>query len=151
MKKMTCRSRTPSYTPYPHFLKDIPIGDTPRLVYAFLFGRAQMSQSHGWEDESGVYIYYPIAAIARDCGKCAMTVKTALNALEKADLIARKRMGVGRANKIYVHIPELFVELKSGIKPIKSEPLLNEILIISKIISVWQVAVRKTEKPCMQI
>ena len=53
--------------------------------------------------------------------------------------------------KIYVHIPELFVELKSGIKPIKSEPLLNEILIISKIISVWQVAVRKTEKPCMQI
>lgn len=106
MKKMTCRSRTPTYTPYPHFLKDIPIGDTPRLVYAFLFGRAQMSQSHGWEDESGVYIYYPIAAIARDCGKCAMTVKTALNALEKADLIARKRMGVGRANKIYVHIPE---------------------------------------------
>ena len=106
MKKMTCRSRTPSYTPYPHFLKDIPIGDTPRLVYAFLFGRAQMSQNHGWEDENGVYIYYPIAAIARDCGKCAMTVKTALNALEKADLIARKRMGVGRANKIYVHIPE---------------------------------------------
>lgn len=106
MKKMQCDSRSPSYTPYPNFTKALPIGDTPRLVYAHLFGRAQLSRQNGWSDSAGVYIYYPIADLARDCGKCAMTIKTALRILEEANLIERKRMGVARANKIYVQIPE---------------------------------------------
>ena len=106
MKKMQCDSRSPSYTPYPNFTKALPIGDTPRLVYAHLFGRAQLSRKNKWSDSAGVYIYYPIADLARDCGKCATTIKTALKILEEANLIELKRMGVARANKIYVKIPE---------------------------------------------
>ena len=34
-----------------------------------------------------------------------MSVKTALSALEKHELIVRKRQGVGKANRIYVKLP----------------------------------------------
>lgn len=99
------RDRT-AYLAYPLFLCGLPLGDTARLVYARLYSRAQLSVRKGWVDALGAYIYYPIAALASDCGKCEMTIKTALSDLQKAGLILRKRQGVGRANKIYVIIPE---------------------------------------------
>lgn len=105
MEKMQTDSPMPPYIPYPCFLKKIPISDTARLVYAHLLGRAQLSRKNHWTDSTGVYVLYPITALANDCGKCPMTVKNALKALEDQNLIARKRMGVGRANKIYVHVP----------------------------------------------
>ena len=106
MEKMQTDSPMPSYIPYPHFLRKVSISDTARLVYAHLLGRAQLSRKNHWTDATGVYVLYPIATLAKDCGKCPMTVKTALKALEEQDLITRRRMGVGRANKIYVHIPQ---------------------------------------------
>ena len=105
MEKMQTDSPMPSYIPYPCFLRRVPISDTARLVYAHLLGRAQLSRKNHWADGTGVYVLYPITDLANDCGKCPMTVKTALKVLEDQNLITRKRMGVGRANKIYVHIP----------------------------------------------
>ena len=106
MKTMQTDSSMPTYIPYPCFLRTMPISDTARLVYAHLLGRAQLSRKNHWTDATGVYVRYPIASLAKDCGKCPMTVKTALKALEEQDLITRRRMGVGRANKIYVHVPQ---------------------------------------------
>lgn len=99
------RDRT-AYLAYPLFVCQLPLGDTARLVYARLYSRAQLSVRKGWVDALGAYIYYPITALAKDCGKCEMTIKTALSDLQKAGLILRKRQGVGRANKIYVNIPQ---------------------------------------------
>ena len=48
-----------------------------------------------------------------------------------------------------VHIPELFEELPNGTIPIRYVPLLKEISITSKKISVWQVAVLRMKKRYM--
>ena len=106
MKMITSTKDKTAYLAYPLFLSQLPLGATARLVYARLYSRAQLSVRRGFVDGQGAYIYYPIAALAKDCEKCEMTIKTALADLQKAGLILRKRQGVGRANKIYVIIPE---------------------------------------------
>lgn len=106
LKVIQQNTRLPTYLPYPRFLSRLPLGDTARLVYTHLLGRIQLSQQSGWADEFGVYVFYPITELAKDCGKCDMTIKTALADLQKANLILRRHQGVGKANKIYLKIPE---------------------------------------------
>ena len=96
----------PAYLPYPRFLLGLPLSNTQRLVYTMLLGRAQLSQFRGLSDEMGVYIYYPIVDLARDSGKSETSIKSALAGLQEAGLILRRHQGLGRANKIYVGIPE---------------------------------------------
>ena len=106
MKMIKSTKDKTAYLAYPLFLSQLPLGGTARLVYARLYNRAQLSVRRGFVDGQGAYVYYPIAALAKDCEKCEMTIKTALADLQKAGLILRKRQGFGRANKIYVMIPE---------------------------------------------
>lgn len=61
---------------------------------------------NAWTDEQGhVFIFFPIKSLAETMHKSEMSVKTALNALEKENLIARKRQGAGFPNRIYVKYP----------------------------------------------
>ena len=105
---LTTDTALPTYMAYPKFLLDMTdLSETARLVYILLLDRARVSQAKGgWADENGnVFIFYPIQDLAKAIHKSEMSVKTALTALEKQQLIFRKRQGVGKANRIYVKLP----------------------------------------------
>jgi hypothetical protein len=92
---------------YPRFLLDSKLNETAKLLYVVLLDRARLSQSNdGWTDDKGhVYLYYPVKSLAKTIHKSEMTIKTALSALENADLIVRLRQGTGLPNRIYVKYP----------------------------------------------
>ena len=105
---LTSETSLPSFLAYPKFLFEMTgLSETAKVVYILLLDRAKVSQTHeGWADEQGlIFIYYPIKDLAETIHKSEMSVKTALSALEKHQLILRKRQGVGNANRIYVKFP----------------------------------------------
>ena len=105
---LTSETSLPSFLAYPKFLLEMTgLSETAKVVYILLLDRAKVSQTHeGWADAQGqIYIYYPIKDLAETIHKSEMSVKTALFALEKHQLILRKRQGVGNANRIYVKLP----------------------------------------------
>ena len=105
---LTSETSLPSFLAYPKFLLEMTgLSETAKVVYILLLDRAKVSQTHeGWADEQGlIFIYYPIKDLAETIHKSEMSVKTALFALEKHQLILRKRQGVGNANRIYVKLP----------------------------------------------
>ena len=108
MSFLTVNTEMPNYMQFPKFLLDMDINETAKLVYMVLLDRARLSMvNKGWQDEYGrVYMVYPIENLAARLHKCPMTIKTALAGLQKVGLIVRKRQGVGRANLIYVELPE---------------------------------------------
>lgn len=75
-----------------------------KLLYGLCLDRMTISQKNGWIDESGrVYIIYTIEEImeALNCGnKKAIQLLTELET--KADLVLRKKQGLGKPNLIYV-------------------------------------------------
>ena len=94
------------YVPLPRFLLELPISSTAKLLYAVLLSRAQISaQSPDWQDEQGrVFQYYTIEELGKTLHRGESAILDALTALEKHDLIVRKRQGMGRANRIYVKV-----------------------------------------------
>lgn len=105
---ITVNTEMPTFMQFPKFLLDMEINETAKLLYMVLLDRARLSMvNKGWQDEYGrVYMVYPIEDLAARLHKCPMTVKTALATLQHAGLIMRKRQGIGRANLIYVKLPE---------------------------------------------
>ena len=96
----------PPYLPYPQFLLKMEITQTAKLLYALLLDRTTLSQRNGWQDESGrTYIIFPVAAIADALDRSPSTVKEALNELDHAGLLERKRQGFSAANRLYVKLP----------------------------------------------
>ncbi len=75
-----------------------------KLLYGLCLDRMTISQKNGWVDKSGrVYIIYTIEEImeALNCGnKKAIQLLTELET--KADLVLRKKQGLGKPNLIYV-------------------------------------------------
>ena len=105
---LTQASQFSNYMVFPKFLLNREaLSETAKILYMILLNRARLSQKNdGWTDEKGhVFIYFPITALAKTIHKSEMTVKTALNALEKEQLIFRKRQGIGLPNRIYVKYP----------------------------------------------
>lgn len=101
-----------NYMPFPRFLLDkTDLSDSAKILYIILLDRAKLSQKNeGWSDEQGrVYIFYTIKKMAEAMHKSEMSVKTALKALEREELIVRKHQGVGLPNKIYVKVPTEFL------------------------------------------
>ena len=97
----------PPYLPFPRFLLEADLALATKLVYAVLLDRAQLSQANGWADASGqIYIVFPIVEIANAIDRSPMTVKNALNELETAGLIERRRRGQSQPNRIFVKIPD---------------------------------------------
>lgn len=98
----------PPYMAFPRFLLDKEgLNETAKILYTILLDRARLSQKNdGWTDEQGhVFILFPIKNLAEAMHKSEMSMKTALAALEKENLIFRKRQGAGFPNRIYVKIP----------------------------------------------
>ena len=105
---LTQNSLIPPYMAFPRFLLDKDgLSETAKILYTILLDRARLSQKNdGWTDEQGhVFILYPIKNLAETMHKSEMSIKTALTALEKENLIFRKRQGAGFPNRIYVKYP----------------------------------------------
>lgn len=84
----------PPYLPYPRFLLKMDISQTAKLLYALLLDRTTLSQRNGWQDDQGrTFIVYPIAEIAEMLDKGQTAIKAALNELDAAGLLERKRAG----------------------------------------------------------
>lgn len=96
----------PSYFQFPVFLMESPLSQTARITYMILYDRARLSQKNGWVDEEGrVYFIFPIREICKNIGRGESAIKQALNDLEMAGLLVRKRGGFANANRLYLQIP----------------------------------------------
>ena len=96
----------PPYLPYPRFLLKMDISQTAKLLYALLLDRTTLSQKNGWQDDKGrTFIVYPVAEIAEMLDKGCTAIKNALNELDAAGLLERKRAGFSAANRLYVKLP----------------------------------------------
>ena len=105
---MTAETELPAYLPYPRFLLKMDISHTAKLLYALLLDRSTLSQKNGWQDSEGrTYIVYPIAEIAEMLDKGCTTIKGALNELDAAGLLERRRAGFSAANRLYVKVPDI--------------------------------------------
>lgn len=94
------------YFQFPVFLMELPLSQTARITYMILYDRARLSQKNGWMDEEGrVYFVFPIREICRNIGRGESAIKQALNDLEMAGLLVRKRGGFANANRLYLQIP----------------------------------------------
>ncbi len=119
----------PPYMAFPRFLLDkVHLSETAKILYTILLNRARLSQKNdGWTDEYGhIFIFYPIKSIAETMHKSEMSIKTALAALEKDELIVRKRQGAGSPNRIYVKVPPEFLtqtDRNSSIKETENDPV----------------------------
>lgn len=105
---LSSNSRILEYMSFPKFLLGMTsLNETAKVIYTVLLDRARLSQKKtGWVDDYGrIFIYYPIRDLATAVHKSDMSVKSALSALEKEQLIQRQRMGLGKANRIYVKLP----------------------------------------------
>lgn len=96
------------YMVFPRFLLALPVNETAKLVYLILLDRIRLScRNPDWCDhQNRVFVIYPIEHLARRLGKGLTVIKNALASLEKHRLIKRKHQGIGKANRIYVLIPE---------------------------------------------
>ena len=83
------------------------LSHTAKLLYMLLLDRTTLSQKNGWQDSGGnVYVVYPIMEIADALDKGTTTVKAALNELEAAGLLERKRQGFSAPSRLYLKVPE---------------------------------------------
>ena len=97
----------PPFVPLPKFILRTELSLNAKLLYGLLLNRATLSQKNNWADEQGrVYVTYPIDQMAEDLDRGVSTVKTSLNELENAGLLLRRRMGLTRANRLFVLLPE---------------------------------------------
>jgi len=96
----------PLFYQFPDFLIRAPLGQTAKLVYMVLYDRMRLSKKNGWIKDGHIYIVYPVADLAEALGRSLTTIKSALNELAGLNLIVRKAGGYGKANEIYVLIPE---------------------------------------------
>ena len=75
-----------------------------KLLYGILLDRMNLSARNGWLDEAGrVYIIFTIEEIKESLGCAEKKAVKLLDELEKkAELIERKRQGLGKPNLIFV-------------------------------------------------
>ena len=95
-----------SFIQLPNFLFEAPnyqpLSNEAKLLYAFILRRVDLSRKNGWADEYGrIYLYYPINEVVSllHCGR-QKAVNT-LRELQYVDLIAIKKQGCGKPNRIY--------------------------------------------------
>lgn len=121
---MTSDTSVPQYIPFPHFLLDMKLSHTAKLIYSVLLYRANLSKINGWIDEQGrVYITYPVTEIAENLHKGVSVIKEGLSALDRAGLTERKR-NFSAPDTIYVKLPTegLKTDPQTAGKPTHTEP-----------------------------
>ena len=103
---ITAETAMPSFIPYPRFLLEMEMSHTAMLLYALLLDRTTLSRKNGWQDDKGrIYIVYPVAEMAGTLHKTLVTIQTALNELDGAGLVERRRRGFSVPNRLYVKLP----------------------------------------------
>lgn len=113
---------TYSYIQIPSFLiHDSRFNDLTndaKMLYAFLFDRYRLSkknnQSKQWEDEKGIFVLFTREEMAQKLNCSVRKVFDLFCQLKIKNLIDEKRMGLGRANRIYVKIPASSLKKKSA-------------------------------------
>ena len=74
-----------------------------RTLYGILLDRMSLSAKNGWLDEQGrVYIIYTVREVQESLCCAEHKAVKLFRELEQADLIERKRRGLGRPNLIFV-------------------------------------------------
>ena len=74
-----------------------------RTLYGILLDRMSLSAKNGWMDEQGrVYIIYTVREVQESLCCAEHKAVKLFRELEQADLIERKRRGLGRPSLIYV-------------------------------------------------
>lgn len=80
-----------------------PISAEAKILYGILLDRMSLSRKNGWLDDSNrVFIIYTLEEVMDAIGCADQKATKLLNELEnKAGLIERKRLGLGKPNLIY--------------------------------------------------
>ena len=97
----------PPFVPLPKFILRTGLSLNAKLLYGLLLNRSTLSQKNNWADERGrVYVTYTVREMAEDLDRGISTVKTSLKELENAGLLLRRRMGLTKANRLFVLLPD---------------------------------------------
>ena len=103
---ITSGSTLPPCLSYPRFLLTTDMKLIDKVVYAVLLDEATRSQSKGWVDKHGrLYVAHPADYIARMIDRTPVTVRNAVNALEKMGLVERRLTSHKTPNHVYVKLP----------------------------------------------
>ena len=100
------KPKAASFTQLPNFLFEAPtyqpLSNEAKILYAMILRRTDLSRKNAWADEYGrIYLYYPINEVVNllHCGR--QKAVNILRELQYADLIAIKKQGCGKPNRIY--------------------------------------------------
>lgn len=100
-------TRLTNYSVIPNDLFALGLSSTATVLYSKLLNRANLSISNGRVDDKGkIYILYRLEDLAKELGKSISTIKVNMNELVNAGLVEKRRAAKGRANMIYVKVPE---------------------------------------------
>lgn len=100
-------TRLTNYSVIPNDLFALGLSSTATVLYSKLLNRANLSIANGRVDEKGrIYILYRQEDLAHELGKSVSAVKINLNELVEAGLVEKRRADKGRANIIFVKVPE---------------------------------------------
>lgn len=100
-------ARLTNYSVIPNDLFSLGLSSTAIVLYAKMLNRANLSISNGIADEQGrIYIYYRLEDLAKELNRSVTAVKTNMKELVKAGLVEKRRADTGRANMIFIKIPE---------------------------------------------
>lgn len=82
------------------------LSDSAILLYSYLLSLYELSERNGerFRDENGkYYVVCPISTVMQILNCCNNKAESVYLQLEKQNLISRKRLGLGKANLIYVN------------------------------------------------
>ena len=100
-------NRLTNYSVIPNDLFALGLSSTATVLYSKLLNRANLSIANGRVDEHGrIYILYRQEDLAHELRKSISAVKINFNELVEAGLVEKRRADKGRANMIYVKVPE---------------------------------------------
>ncbi len=120
---LTKGTKLTNYSVIPNELHGGELSSTATILYSKLLNRSNLSITNGKVDETGrIYINYKLEDLAEEMGKSLTTIKENMRELVDAGLIEKKRMKKGRANMIYVKVPETSIVGKSSVLGTENRP-----------------------------
>ena len=104
----TDASPMPRYMIYPAALLGMKLNATETGLYLLLLDRSRLSaMNEGRRDGQGrIWCVFPVRNLAARLSCSATNVKNGLRSLEARGLITRQKTGLGRADRIFVRLPE---------------------------------------------
>ena len=120
---LTRGTKLTNYSVIPNDLHGSGLSSTAIVLYAKLLNRSNLSITNGKVDEQGrVYINYKLEDLAKEMGRSLSTIKENMNELVLAGLVEKQRMTKGRANMIYVKVPDTSIAGKTPVVGTENRP-----------------------------